>query len=125
MQFSTAVVAHNRKGSSKPFQVHPEIAEWGLRILQRDLKLQRREGIKYFIRRLYSDLNEIETIRWAAQESGKELPEEITGVVVIRLGTDTNARMPLDEEAFQKTLAEGEYPLLPRSQSKGFGGCRS
>jgi hypothetical protein len=122
MQISHAISNPKGGGYSEPFQVHPEIAEWSASILRRDLKLQRREGIKFFIRRLYTDLHEIETIRWAARENGQALPEEITGVIVIRVATLTNARLALDEQGFQKALAEGKHPLLPRQQSKGFGG---
>ena len=121
MQFSRAIIAKDGD-SSKPFQVHPEIAEWGASILRRDLKLQRREGVKRFVRRLYADLHEIENIRWAARESSQELPEEVTGVIVIRIATLTNARLALTEQAFQEELAKGKLPLLPRQQRKGFGG---
>lgn len=121
MQISHAVKI-TKEGISKPFQVHPEVAEWGSNILRRDLKLQRKTGITYFLRRLYTDLHEEENIRHVALEMGQEAPEQIAGVIVIRIATDTNTRLPLNEEQFQKELAKGEKPLLPRRSSTGFGG---
>ncbi len=121
MQISHAVKS-TKDGISKPFQVHPELAEWQVSVLRRDLKLQRKTGIKYFLRRLYSDLHEEESIKWAAIETGKEVPEQIAGVIVIRVATETNIRIPLSEEQFQKELALGKRPLLPRRSSNGFGG---
>lgn len=110
------------EGISKPYQVHPEVAEWGAKILHRDLKLQRKTGVKHFLRRPYTDLHELENIRHNAVEMGQEVPEQIAGIIVVRIATDTNARLALDEEGFQKELARGETPLLPRKSAKGFGG---
>ena len=121
MQTSHAV-KFTKEGISEPFEVHPELAEWKASILRRDLKLQRKTGIKYFLRRLYSDLHEEDSIKWAAIETGKEVPEQIAGVIVIRVATETNARIALSEEQFQKELALGQKPLLPRRSSNGFGG---
>ena len=121
MQISHAVKS-TKDGISKPFRVHPEVAEWGANILRRDLKLQRKTRIKYFLRRLYTDLHEEENIRHVALETGQEAPEQITGVIVIRIATETNTRLPLNEEQFQRELAKGEKPFLPRKSTKGFGG---
>lgn len=121
MQISHAVKL-TKEGISKPFQVHPELAEWKASILRRDLKLQRKTGIKTFLRRPYTDLHEEESIKWAAIETGKEVPEQIAGVIVIRIATLTNARLALNEEQFQEEVALGETPLLPRHSGNGFGG---
>ncbi len=121
MQISHAVQI-SKDAISKPFQVHPEVAEWGANILRRDLKLQRKTGIKYFLRRPYTDLHEEENIRHVALETGQEASEQIAGIIGIRIATDTNTRLPLNEEQFQRELAKDEKPLMPRKSTKGFGG---
>ncbi len=120
MQLSYATTV-DKLGSTRSFQIHPELAEWKERIFRRDLKLQRKSGFKTFIRALYIDLHEEQCLRWAGHEMDKELPEYIAGVMVSRVASEVNVRLPMDQARFQENIAEGKYPLLSRQSKKGFG----
>ena len=105
-------------------KIHPEIAELGAAILRRDLKWQRKYGVKYFVRRPHHDLNELFEIEQRALQQGQKNlldPTTVAGVLVIRVATLTNSRIALTQERFDEVLAKGKYPLLPSKTGEGFG----
>ena len=92
----------SKDGISETKRLHPEIAEFAVQILKRDLKFIKRLGIKCFKRRPYKELHEIDMFLKEAEARGKTLDLPIVGVAVFNLGLDINARIPLTTEQWEK-----------------------
>ena len=107
----------SKDGFSKPARLHPEIAELAVRIVKRDLKFIKRSGIKCFKRRPYEDLHEIDHFMQEAEARGKVLDEPIVGVAVINFGLESNARIPLTAEQWEK---ERDMLTARPGSDKGF-----
>ena len=92
--------------------------------MRRDLKWQRKYGIKYFLRRPYHDLNELFELEQRMLQQGHENTIDcaaITGFIVIGIAPLTNTRLPLNQKQFDEELVKGEYRLLLPTASEGFG----
>jgi len=92
----------SKDGISETTRLHPEIAEFAVKVLKRDLKFIKRSGIKCFKRRPYEELHEIDMFLQEAEARGNALDLPIAGVAVFSLGPDTNARVPLTAEQWEK-----------------------
>ena len=107
----------SKDGISETKRLHPEIAEFAVQILKRDLKFIKRSGIKCFKRRPYKELHEIDMFLKEAEARGKALDLPIVGVAVFNLGLDINARIPLTTEQWEK---ERDILTARPGSDKGF-----
>tara|TARA_Y100001937_G_scaffold128707_1_gene207045 strand:- start:1797 stop:2144 length:348 start_codon:yes stop_codon:yes gene_type:complete len=107
--------AYNESG--QPEKLHPEVAECGVKILQRDLALIKKTGIKCFKRKPYADLAEADLLLERAESRGKPIRSRIFGIAVVNFGHETCARIPLSLEQWKK---EHDMPELTLPFNKGF-----
>ena len=107
----------SKDGISKTARLHPEIAEFAVQIVKRDLKFIKKSGIKMFKRRLYEDLYEIDMFLQEAETRGKVLDLPIVGVAVINFGLESNARIPLTAEQWRE---ESDMLTVRLGHDRGF-----
>jgi hypothetical protein len=111
------ITSVSKDGISNAARLHPEIAEFAVQIVKRDLKFIKKSGIEMFKRRLYEDLYEIDMFLQEAETRGKVLDSPIVGVAVINLGHESNARIPLTAELWEK---ERDMPTARPGHNRGF-----
>ena len=118
------ITSVSKDGISDAARLHPEIAEFAVQILKRDLKLIKRycPKIKSFIRSPYKDLHEIDTFLQQAQARGMTVDLPIVGVMVINFAPETNARIPLTAEQWKNESMQGTTRLVINrpDDDKGF-----
>lgn len=81
-------------------------------ITDRDFWNFRRTGVKHFMRLLYDDLDESQEFALRNQVQGVKTPLEIKGMLVIRMSTHQNARIPLTAAKWQEELSKKEIPYI-------------
>ena len=81
-------------------------------ITDRDFWNFKRTGVKHFMRLLYDDLDESQEFIFRSQLQGVKIPSEIKGMLVIRMSTHQNARIPLTATKWQEELSKKEIPIL-------------
>ena len=81
-------------------------------ITDRDFWNFRRTGVKHFMRLLYDDLDESQEFIFRSQLQGVKIPSEIKGMLVIRMSTHQNARIPLTAAKWQEELSRKEIPYI-------------
>lgn len=113
----TSFEHYGRDGTQSAGDLHPEVAEASLACLKRDLRRLRHTQGKAFLRRPYTDLQEVEMV--AVNHPALQI-SEIVGVAVVPLVEgDTNARMPLTAEQVAEEVRCGR--LIDLWTSRGFG----
>jgi len=81
-------------------------------ITDRDFWLFRRTGLKHFMRLLYDDLDESQEFIFRSQLQGAKIPSQIKGMLVIRMSSHQNARIPLSPDKWQEELVKKEIPYV-------------
>jgi len=81
-------------------------------ITDRDFWNFRRTGLKHFMRLLYDDLDELQEFISRSQLQGVTIPSEIKGMLVIRMSTHQNARIPLTANKWQEEFSKKEIPYI-------------
>jgi len=81
-------------------------------IKDRDFWIFKKTGVKHFIRLLYDDLDELQEFISRSQLQGVTIPSEIKGMLVIRMSTHQNARIPLIASKWQEELSKKEIPYI-------------
>jgi len=78
----------------------------------RDFWNFKKTGVKHFMRLLYDDLDELQEFISRSQLQGVKIPSEIKGMLVIRMSTHQNARIPLTASKWQEELSKKEIPYI-------------
>ena len=81
-------------------------------ITDRDFWNFRRTGVKHFMRLVYDDLDESQEFIFRSKLQGVKIPSEIKGMLVIRMSTHQNARIPLTATKWQEQLSKKEIPYV-------------
>ena len=81
-------------------------------ITDRDFWNFKRIGMKHFMRLLYDDLNELKEFVCSSELQKVKIPLEIKGMLVIRMSTRQNARIPLTASKWQEELVKKEIPYI-------------
>lgn len=101
----TAEPGRGKTTSSRFVQEYCEITD-------RDFWNFKRTGVKHFMRLLYDDLDELKEFTCRSKRQGVQVPLEIKGMLVIRMSTHQNARIPLTANKWQEELAKKEIPYV-------------
>ena len=64
------------------------------------------------MRLLYDDLDELQEFISRSQLQGVTIPSEIKGMLVIRMSTHQNARIPLTANKWQEEFSKKEIPYI-------------
>lgn len=91
---------------------HPLFVQNYYQITDRDFWNFRRTGAKHFMRLLYDDLDELKEFTCRSKQQEVQISVEIKGMLVIRMSTHQNARIPLTASKWQEELAKKEIPYI-------------